>query len=107
MVSTSTDDTFADYQEKVHAFKQIVTPDDPGIFIHIPIEDMGGEFEVSGNFQFSLTDIELARIIHEKCAIKAKPLISFTTMRMGCLMEFFAMKSLAQAFGGLGRFRAI
>jgi len=26
---------------------------------------------------------------------------------MGCLVKFFAMKSLAQAFGGLGRFRAI
>jgi len=50
---------------------------------------------------------DLARIIHEKCAIKAKPLISFTTMRMGCLMKFFAMKSLAQVFGGLGRFRAV
>jgi len=49
----------------------------------------------------------LARIIHEKCAIKAKPLILFTTMRMGCLMKFFAMKSLAQLFGGLGRFRAV
>jgi len=51
--------------------------------------------------------VRLARIIHEKCAIKAKPLISFTTMRMGCLMKFFAMKSLAQLFGGLGRFRAV
>jgi len=50
---------------------------------------------------------KLARIIHEKCAIKAKSLTSFATMRTGCLMEFFAMKSLAQAFGGLGRFRAI
>jgi len=49
----------------------------------------------------------LARIIHEKCAIKAKPLLSLTTMRMGCLMKFFAMKSLAQVFGGLGRFRAV
>ncbi len=49
----------------------------------------------------------LARIIHEKCAIKAKPLISLTTMRMGCLMKFFAMKFLAQVFGGLGRFRAV
>jgi len=49
----------------------------------------------------------LARIIHEKCEVKAKPLISFTTMRMGCLMKFFAMKSLAQVFGGLGRFRAV
>jgi len=52
-------------------------------------------------------NIILAAIIHEKCAIKAKPLISFTTMRMGCLMKFFAMKSLAQVFGGLGRFRAV
>ncbi len=51
--------------------------------------------------------LDLAAIIHEKCAIKAKPLISFTTMRMGCLMKFFAMKSLAQVFGGLGRFRAV
>ncbi len=50
---------------------------------------------------------DLARIIHEKCAIKAKPLISLTTMRMGCLMKFFAMKFLAQVFGGLGRFRAV
>jgi len=50
---------------------------------------------------------KLTRIIHEKCAVKAKPLISFTTMRMGCLMKFFAMKSLAQVFGGLGRFRAV
>ena len=49
----------------------------------------------------------LAAILHETCAIKAKPLISFTTMRMGCLMKFFAMKSLAQVFGGLGRFRAV
>jgi len=49
----------------------------------------------------------LARIIHEKCAIKAKPLMSLTTMRMGCLMKFFAMKFLAQVFGGLGRFRAV
>jgi len=40
-------------------------------------------------------------------AIKAKPLTLFTTMRMGCLMKFFAMKSLAQVFGGLGRFRAV
>jgi len=50
---------------------------------------------------------ELACIIHEKCAVEAKPLISFTTMRMGCLMKFFAMKSLAQVFGGLGQFRVV
>jgi len=62
----------------------------------------------SKNFGFlSKSDRLLARIIHEKCAIKAKPLISLTTMRMGCLMKFFAMKFLAQVFGGLGRFRAV
>jgi len=61
-----------------------------------------------GRFDYQRQGIPiLARIIHEKCAIKAKPLISFTTMRMGCLMKFFAMKSLAQVFGGLGRFRAV
>ncbi len=57
--------------------------------------------------QFLIDVNSLAAIIHEKCAIKAKPLIPFTTMRMGCLMKFFAMKSLAQVFGGLGRFRAV
>jgi len=54
-----------------------------------------------------LEGLVLARIIHEKCAIKAKPLLSLTIMRMDCLMKFFAMKSLAQVFGGLGRFRAV
>jgi len=49
----------------------------------------------------------LTRIIHEKCTIKANLLLSLTTMRMGCLMKFFAMKSLAQVFGGLGRFWAV
>jgi len=50
---------------------------------------------------------EIARIIHEKCTIKTNLLLSLTTMRMGCLMKFFAMKSLAQVFGGLGRFWAV
>ncbi len=56
-----------------------------------------GRSQVAPAYRTALTLTGIARIIHEKCAIKAKPLISFTTMRMGCLMKFFAMKSLAQA----------
>lgn len=35
-VSTSTDDNFADYAEKQHAFARIVFPGDAAAFIHIP-----------------------------------------------------------------------
>ena len=35
-VSTSTDDTFADYEAKLHAFARIVFPNDADAFIHIP-----------------------------------------------------------------------
>ena len=38
-VSTSTDDSFADYAEKQHAFARIVFPDDADAFIHIPTGD--------------------------------------------------------------------
>jgi len=71
----------------------------PGLFVACP-----SSVEIAGLHE---SGWDLTRIIHEKCTIKAKPLISFATMRMGCLMKFFAMKSLAQLFGGLGRFRAV
>jgi len=74
--------------------------------IHQAVFDLRRVNGKIGNYEKFLID-KLARIIHEKCAIKAKPLLSLTTMRMGCLMKFFAMKSLAQVFGGLGRFRAV
>jgi adenine-specific DNA-methyltransferase len=38
-VSTSTDDSFADYAEKHHAFARIVFPEDADAFIHIPTGD--------------------------------------------------------------------
>lgn len=38
-VSTSRDDSFADYEEKQHAFARIVFPDDVDQFIHIPTGD--------------------------------------------------------------------
>jgi len=56
-ISTSTDDTFQDYSERQYCFDQIVFSADPESFIHIPTEDLGEEFEGSGNFRFSLEDI--------------------------------------------------
>lgn len=56
-ISTSTDDTFQDYSEQKYRFGQIVFSDDPESFIHIPTEELGEEFEGSGNFRFSLADI--------------------------------------------------
>jgi adenine-specific DNA-methyltransferase len=38
-VSTSTDDSFADYAEKQHAFARIIFPDDADAFIHVPTGD--------------------------------------------------------------------
>jgi hypothetical protein len=56
-ISTSTDDTFDDYASRSHPFGQIVLADDPEGFIHIPIEELSGEFDGPGNFRFSLADI--------------------------------------------------
>jgi adenine-specific DNA-methyltransferase len=38
-VSTSTDHSFSDYEEKQHDFARIVFPDDADVFIHIPTGD--------------------------------------------------------------------
>jgi adenine-specific DNA-methyltransferase len=56
-ISTSTDATFADYQENTHSFEDIVSCDDSEVFIHIPVEDVGDEFEATDNFRFSLNEI--------------------------------------------------
>ena len=56
-ISTSTDDSFQDYSERKYRFEQIVFSDDPESFIHIPTEELGEEFDGSGNFRFSLADI--------------------------------------------------
>ena len=39
IISTSEDDRFSDYKTRTHPFRQIVSPDDPDQFIHIPIGD--------------------------------------------------------------------
>ena len=56
-ISTSTDDNFQDYSERKYEFRQIVFPEDPDSFIHIPTEELGKEFSASGNFRFSLAEI--------------------------------------------------
>ena len=58
MVSTSTDDSFADYEEKQHTFSRIVSPDDADQFIHIPTGDDVQLLECA-SFGHSLADLEL------------------------------------------------
>lgn len=49
IVSTSTDDTFADLKENTHPFGRIVKPNDTEIFIHIPTRESDGPLtELSG-----------------------------------------------------------
>lgn len=57
-VSTSTDDSFADYAVKEHAFARIVFPDDADAFIHIPTGDDEQLLE-RASFGHSLADLEL------------------------------------------------
>ena len=57
-VSTSTDDSFADYDEKQHAFARIVFPDDNDEFIHIPTGDDEQLLE-RDSFAHSLADLGL------------------------------------------------
>lgn len=57
-ISTSTDDSFADYAEKHHDFARIVFPDDADTFIHIPTGDDEQILE-RANFSHSLADLGL------------------------------------------------
>jgi tRNA1(Val) A37 N6-methylase TrmN6 len=58
-VSTSADDSFADYAEKQNDFARIVFPDDANEFIHIPTGDDEQLLE-RASFGHSLADLELA-----------------------------------------------
>ncbi len=57
-VSTSRDDSFADYEEQQHAFARIVFPDDADAFIHIPTGDDEQILE-RASFGHSLADLGL------------------------------------------------
>ncbi len=58
-ISTSTDDTFADYVEIVHPFASIVMPDDADRFIHIPTGD-GADLLDAPAFGFRLDELGLS-----------------------------------------------
>jgi len=55
-VSTSHDQTFADYHEEATAFSEVVKPDDSEQFIHIPTLQINNSFNL---FLFSLKDLGL------------------------------------------------
>lgn len=57
-ISTSTDDSFADYVEKQHDFARIVFPNDADAFIHIPTGDDEQILE-RASFSHSLADLGL------------------------------------------------
>jgi hypothetical protein len=59
VVSTSTDDSFADLQEITHPFASIVFPDDPHEFIHIPTGD-DKDMLAGAAFAYRLEDLDLA-----------------------------------------------
>lgn len=56
-VSTSTDDTFSDLVAHEHPFEQIVFPDDPAMFIHVPTSLKKSVIESSSAIRFTLTDL--------------------------------------------------
>ncbi|MBI5789648.1 MAG: hypothetical protein HZA78_12420 [Candidatus Schekmanbacteria bacterium] len=56
-VSISTDDSFSDMVISAYPFSQIVQPDDPERFVHIPLSPEKDFIDVSESIRFSLDDI--------------------------------------------------
>jgi len=56
-VSTSTDDTLADFAARVQPFNRIVIPADPEQFIHVPVSPGKSAIEASPSICYSLNDI--------------------------------------------------
>ncbi len=56
-ISTSTDDSFADYMEHDHPFDRVVFPGDIESFIHVPTTPEHSAMELSSAFVCSLADI--------------------------------------------------
>ena len=56
-VSTSTDDTFADFVTHEHPFDRIVFPDDPERFIHVPTSSEKNAIELSEAIRCTLADL--------------------------------------------------
>jgi hypothetical protein len=60
VISTSTDDTFADLVEHRHPFSQIVFPNDPEKFIHLPTSPEHSVLERADRIADSLDDLRLS-----------------------------------------------
>ncbi len=58
-VSTSTDDSFADYVEHLHPFEHIVLPGDPERFIHIPTSPEAPAHEALPGLSHTLAELGL------------------------------------------------
>lgn len=56
-ISTSTDDTFSDLSTASYSFPQIVHPDDPEMFLHIPLSPEKDRLAASDSFRYSLDDL--------------------------------------------------
>ncbi|MCC6798413.1 MAG: Eco57I restriction-modification methylase domain-containing protein [Candidatus Hydrogenedentes bacterium] len=57
VISTSTDDSFADISLHTHPFNRIVFPDDPEKFIHVPTSPERNAIELLPAIRYSLADI--------------------------------------------------
>lgn len=60
IVSTSTDDSFADLRSHSHPFDRILRPDDPERFIHIPTTSEPSAIDLSTAIRSSLDDLGIA-----------------------------------------------
>lgn len=58
-VSTSTDDSFSDLVSHEHPFDQIVLPDDPERFIHVPTSPEQSAIELSPAICYTLADLDI------------------------------------------------
>jgi adenine-specific DNA-methyltransferase len=58
-ISMSTDGEFGDYQEKSYSFNEIVIPEDPEKFIHIPTQENSQQNDLSRMYRYSLNEIGL------------------------------------------------
>lgn len=59
-VSTSTDDTFSDFASQEYQFEQIVFPDDPEQFIHVPTSPEKNVIELSPEIRYKLADLGIS-----------------------------------------------
>lgn len=70
-ISTSTDDSFSDYNQNEYQFSRIVNDNDPEKFIHIPTTKTKSTLELSSNVCYSLPDLDIQ--------VSTGPIVDFRT----------------------------